>query len=322
MTIAKAKKTILENGLLKPNDTVILGVSGGPDSIFLAHLFLELQKEYSLEISVCHVNYHLRGADSDRDEKIVSDFCANAGWPCLIKQAPKFTNSNLEDRLRRYRHDFFQTTLQATGADKIALAHTKDDRVETFLMFLLRGAGLRGLASMSYRNNHIIRPLLDLAKPEIVDYLTNHNITFGLDKTNEDPSFTRNKIRHQLLPLLRKDFASNIDNIISRTATLLQDDYSFIAASAERQATTLTTKAEAARLEIDLPHWQQLPPAMQRETLRIFIRQMKGDLQDVSLVHLQEISELLKHSENKKYKVFWELKITKENGKIVITNNK
>jgi len=203
--------------------TGVVAVSGGADSVALLRFLLEEGKRPL----VAHVNHQLRGADSDADEQFVRDLAASFRLPCRtlaidVKAQASRTGENLEAVARRLRYDFLIRIAQENNADWVATGHTADDQAETVLHRLLRGAGIQGLRGIAHERTlapgiRLVRPLLDTTREEIIAYLESLNQPWREDATNRDPAFTRNRIRHQLLPLLRS-FNPAIAEVLGRLA--------------------------------------------------------------------------------------------------------
>ena len=213
-------RLIDEYDMLPPGCTVVCAVSGGADSICLLHRLNQLRAIRPFTLVAAHYNHHLRGAESDRDEAFVKrwveDWCGPdpaAGQPPLpavrlitgggdVSGEAKRLGLGLEETARRMRYAFLEEAARAVGADRIATAHTADDNAETVLLHLLRGSGLQGLTGIRPRQGRLVRPLLTTTRREIEDYLELYHIPHVEDSTNQDDAYTRNQVRHQVIPLL------------------------------------------------------------------------------------------------------------------------
>ncbi|MDD5490076.1 MAG: tRNA lysidine(34) synthetase TilS, partial [Candidatus Moranbacteria bacterium] len=211
---------------------IVVGCSGGPDSVCLLDILRKLKDKYGLEIVVAHVNYGLRGKDSELDEKLVSNLAKKYSLPLETKKIPntkyQIPNTISEDNLRKIRYAFFEQTRKKYKADAIAVGHNLNDQAETVLMRILRGTGLRGLSAIKFRNEKIIRPLLNVPRKEIMAYLRRNKLPFRTDKTNLGTDFTRNKIRNKFLPYIVKDYNPNIEEVLYKLSQSAADDYDFI----------------------------------------------------------------------------------------------
>lgn len=237
--IEKVKKTIEKYNLLKKGDHVIVGVSGGPDSISLLYVLFSLRKEFQLKLSVVHINHLLRGKDSDEDAAYVKKYCENIGIPFYsykinIKKISRQLGISEEEAGRKARYDTFHEVLKKVRANKIAIAQNMNDQAETLLMRLTRGSGLDGLSGIDYiRDNTIIRPLLDITRSEIELFCQNKHLHPRIDKTNLKAIYTRNKIRLELIPYLEENFNSNMIYNLWKTAKILQEDRNFLQEKAD-----------------------------------------------------------------------------------------
>ena len=235
--IKKIRAFILENGLIKKNEKLVLGFSGGPDSVFLFEMLLRLKEEFALELSLAHINHLLRGEESDEDEAFVRDVAKRLGIPCYVKRESMQNYAKLhkigeEEAGREIRYNFFEEVLKGSGADKVALAHNLDDEIETFMFRLMRGTSLKGLEGIPVRRERYIRPALNFYKEEIMDYLHRNNIEYRVDSSNLKNNYTRNSIRLDLIPEIEKRYNTNfkekIVNLmeeIKEVNTLLKVDY-------------------------------------------------------------------------------------------------
>ena len=211
--IDRVRQYVRRHGLLRPGERVAVAVSGGADSVALLRILLELRGELGVVLSVAHFHHGIRGAEADRDQQFVQDlagsfqldFRSGAGNAPTQARADK---TSLETAARELRHRWFLELVNQGEAEKIATAHTLDDQAETVLMRVLRGAGVLGLAGIfpEQEERHLVRPLLEVSRAEIEAYLRSLGQTWREDSTNRDLEHTRNRIRHELLPRLEKDY--------------------------------------------------------------------------------------------------------------------
>lgn len=212
-----------DSSLLEKKSRILIAVSGGPDSVCLLHMLAFLRAKDPATLAIVHVNYQLRGKESQSDERFVEALAKKYGIPCFTKRYPKTSKKRDEESLRDFRYRFFSSLAQEHHFDLIALGHQKNDQAETFLMNLIRGCGPLGLASMSPKQGKYIRPLLDTSREEILRYLSTCQLAFRLDESNTDVRYTRNRIRHELIPLLAKRFNPNIVTTLARSASLFSE---------------------------------------------------------------------------------------------------
>ncbi len=197
--------------LIENNDTIVVGFSGGPDSVFLVEMLKKLQDFFKFKIYLVHINHLLRGEDADADENFSYDYAKRNNLEIFVKRIPvkeiaKKTGKTLEEVGREERYNFFSEIYNKVGANKIATAHNKDDQIETFLFRLVRGTSLQGLEGIKLKYNNIIRPISEIYKKDILEYLNKNEIQCKIDKTNFENEFTRNSIRLDLIPFIEKRY--------------------------------------------------------------------------------------------------------------------
>ena len=197
--------------LIKNNDNIVVGFSGGPDSVFLVEMLKKLQCFFNFKIYLVHINHLLRGEDADSDENFSFEYAKKNNLEIFIKRIPvkkiaKEIGKTLEEVGREERYKFFFEIYEKVGANKIATAHNKDDQIETFLFRLTRGTSLQGLEGIKTKNNNIIRPISEIYKKDILEYLNKNEIQYKIDKTNFENEFTRNSIRLDLIPFIEERY--------------------------------------------------------------------------------------------------------------------
>ena len=197
--------------LIENNDNIVVGFSGGPDSVFLVEMLKKLQYFFNFKIYLVHINHLLRGEDADSDENFSFEYAKKNNLEIFIKRIPvkkiaKEIGKTLEEVGREERYKFFSEIYEKVGANKIATAHNKDDQIETFLFRLTRGTSLQGLEGIKTKNNNIIRPISEIYKKDILEYLNKNEIQYKIDKTNFENEFTRNSIRLDLIPFIEERY--------------------------------------------------------------------------------------------------------------------
>ena len=197
--------------LIENNDIIVVGFSGGPDSVFLVEMLKKLQYFFNFKIYLVHINHLLRGEDADSDENFSFEYAKKNNLEIFIKRIPvkeiaKEVGKTLEEVGREERYKFFSEIYEKVGATKIATAHNKDDQIETFLFRLIRGTSLQGLEGIKIKNNNVIRPISEIYKKDILEYLNKNEIQYKIDKTNFENEFTRNSIRLDLIPFIEERY--------------------------------------------------------------------------------------------------------------------
>ena len=221
--ISQFKEYNFSKNLIDDNDTIIVGFSGGPDSVFLVEMLKQIKKEKNINIVLVHINHMYRGKDADDDEEFSKNYAKENNFQFFSKkinleELAKKTKKSFEETGREERYKFFDEVLNKVSANKIATAHNKDDQVETFLFRLIRGTSLDGLECIKEKKDNIIRPILNFYKKDIVKYLDENKIKYRTDKTNFENTYTRNSIRLDLIPFIETrynpKFKDKILNII------------------------------------------------------------------------------------------------------------
>jgi len=270
---------IKEHQMLAPGRKVLVAVSGGPDSMVLLHLLRELAPRFKVKIHVAHLHHGLRGKEADRDLTLVRDYCMKSGFPFNskrvdVRELARRKRLSLETAARAARYEFLSHCAGRMGATVIALGHTADDQVETFLMRLLRGAGGRGLRGMQPVRRAgtltIIRPLLRTWRSEILSLSRAHGVGYRIDRSNRDTSFFRNRVRHRLIAYLEKGYSPQIKEIVRRSAEILGHEHAFVHDEAAKFLTRLA-RVRGARIALPLDRLLALPPALRAELLRIAV---------------------------------------------------
>lgn len=266
------KRYIEANQLIRPGDGVVVGLSGGPDSVFLLYALHMLQARMSFTLWAVHVHHGIRGAEADRDEAFSEKLCAKLDIPfrAVHVAAPAYAAQHglsLEEAARILRYEALETARQQltqAPAAWIAVAHHLDDQAETVLHNLVRGAGLRGLAGMENRRNHVIRPLLSIKREDILKWLKQYDIPYVTDSTNADPHYTRNRIRSTVLPELR-EINPEASAHIAHSAALLREADAYFHALALQYVdahATLTGAPDSANAVDRSAHARPKSPAL------------------------------------------------------------
>lgn len=327
--IKKIQNNIFQRNLFERGEGLVLGISGGPDSVCMTEILAKLQKKYDLKLILAHVNYGLRGKDSEKDQELVEELAQKYGLELFVLNFKSLLSSGhlplskgkrktsfSEKELRDVRYDFFEKIRKENNFDHIAVAHSLDDQVETFLMRMIRGAGLSGLSAMKFKIGKIIRPLLDISKKEILEFLKANKIKYCIDKTNKTNVFFRNKIRNVFLPTLEKNFNPNIKKILFENSLTIADDYTLLSNLAKEEYAKIFSQNGIG----SVPEILKLPESLQKMVLREAIEMAKKNLRDIDASHVEEILKAIKSSKNKSQKVsFKGLKLVRKSDKLKIS---
>jgi len=301
----KVEETIKKFNMLSFDDKILVGVSGGPDSVVLLKILLSFRQKYNLSIYIAHLNHMLRGRESDEDADFVKNLAQKLDLPyevksCNLSEIIKKKRSNLEEIAREYRYKFFSETTEKLKINKIALGHNADDQVETFLMRLIRGSGLEGLIGIPPVRNKIIRPLIECNRKEIEEYCQIHQIEYRIDSSNKETIYFRNKIRLELLPLLSKEYNKNIKDIILHLQSMISEVSIYLQQKTELLFTEIVKVEGQERIIIDLTKFNTLALALKRRIIRKSIEVIKGNLYSINFSHNNEILKISEYQSGEK----------------------
>jgi tRNA(Ile)-lysidine synthase len=293
-------------GLISHGDRVLVAVSGGPDSTALLHLLHGLQQEFGLHLEVAHLQHGIRGEEAKEDARFVAEMAQSLKLPFHLKEIdlPKMKASagkgNLEALARAERYRFFTEVARERRLDKVATAHTRDDQAETILMWLLRGSGMKGLGGMTPLQKMrisgidaadsitVIRPLLDISKQEILDYLAENEFAYRTDRTNQDTALLRNWIRQELLPAMKQRAGDDFPARLGREAELLRDEDRYLDRLASKRLEEIRSAGGLDRTALS-----REPRPMRRRILRLWIAEKRGHLRGLDFIHIEALLRLI-----------------------------
>ena len=268
MLLEQVKRTIDRYHLLDKGDRLIVGVSAGVDSMVLLHLLNTYRQEFDLSLIVAHINHGLRPKESEKEAELVQKESERLGLTFEygqfnVKEFQKVGGISLQDAARKIRFHFFNVLLQKYNANKIALGHNADDQVETVLLRLMRGSGLKGLKGMlPIREGRVIRPLLEVWRREIESFAEEMKIPYLLDSSNLKKNYLRNRLRLTLIPLIEKEYQPNFKKIVLKTSTILREENDYLERGAE-EAYQKIVREEKDALSFKFSEYQFLHPAIQ-----------------------------------------------------------
>jgi len=292
------RATIEEYNLVKKKDRIILGVSGGPDSVCMLYQFQAIAKDYKLHLVCVHLNHGLR-PEADEEERYIHSLCRKLTIPCVSekrKVKTLYAGDSLEQTARKVRFDFFLACARRYKSKTLALAHHKDDLAETVLMRLIRGSGLRGLRGFlprsRYKSLTVIRPMINVTKNDILAWLKDHGVSYCTDASNTDDVFLRNRIRMQVLPLLR-ELNPNIVDTLYNASQAIAADYEFISLVAREAFLGLRKREAGQRLYLDLEGVKKLSQPLFNNVIRTAIEELQGHTRRLEVRHLKEVYDLV-----------------------------
>jgi tRNA(Ile)-lysidine synthase len=315
--LERVRRTIERECMLARGDAVVVGVSGGPDSLCLLHVLSRLREAYGLTLHVAHLNHQLRGPEADADAQFVARLAAEWGLPATVESVDvaAFAHAHklaIEEAARQARYAFLARVARQKHAFKVAVGHNADDQVETVLMHWLRGAGLSGLRGMQPvtslselrlgeeqdATTHspgllLIRPLLGVPRGEIEAYCAVHGLQPRFDRSNLDTTYYRNRLRHELLPLL-ETYNPRIREAILRASSLAAADYACLREQTESAWARVVRAQSEQAIAFDLRQWRALPLSMQRSTVRKAIHRLRRSLRNIDWVHVDNALQVLR----------------------------
>jgi tRNA(Ile)-lysidine synthase len=270
----RVARTIRRHALLARGERALVALSGGPDSVALAHLLLELQAAGELIVAgFAHFNHQLRGQDADDDEAFCRGMASALALPIEVaradvRAAAREVHRSIEDVARELRYAFFEQAADRLAADAIAVGHTLDDQAETFLLRLVRGSGARGLAGILPRAGRVVRPLLDISRADLRQYAADRALAFRTDVSNADLSIPRNRVRHELIPYLEREFSPGISRVLAREAASAREDENRLQQEAIDFTRSIVLRTTGGKIEVDASALRSLPPAIAARVAR------------------------------------------------------
>ena len=293
------EKTVSTYGMLEPKDSVLVGVSGGPDSVALLHVLIKLASRFSLRLGVAHLNHSLRQKDSDKDAEFVASLAGKFDLPCYVRKenVNKYKVENklsLEEAARRVRYTFLDSVSESNNFNKIALGHHSDDNAELVLMNLFRGSGPKGISGIPpVRDGKIIRPLINLKRSEIIDYLETKGLKHVSDTSNLDTRYIRNRIRLNLIPLLKESYNPKIIDTLNRLSEIIGFEEEWIEDTIHPLFEKTALSLQDDIVSFSVPRLKEINIAARRRIIRKAIERIKGDLRRITFFHIDSVINLL-----------------------------
>lgn len=317
----KVLKTIKKFEQIQSGDTVIIGVSGGPDSICLLNILKNLQNQLGIKIVVAHINHKIR-EEADEETRYVEEFCKKIDVPCFVKYADiikmaKENKCGTEEIGRAVRYEFFEEVLTKVNGNKIATAHNANDNAETVLMNIMRGSGLSGLKGIDrIRDNKFIRPIIECSRDEIEEYCREHKLDPRYDKTNEENTYTRNKIRNLLIPYIQENFNPNIIETLNRMSEILYADDIYFENNVKTAYENLLEEKDENQIVLNLKKFNDYEKVIKSRIILYTINNLRGTAKDIEKIHIEDIIKLCSNNIGNKFL------IPNKNLKIMVKNKK
>ncbi|HDP69732.1 MAG TPA: tRNA lysidine(34) synthetase TilS [Actinobacteria bacterium] len=278
--------------MFESGDKVLVAVSGGQDSVLLLHFLIQLKDVFDLSLHIFHLNHMLRGDDSYKDAVFVRDLAEkeNLSSTILSYNVPDYIakkNLSTEEGARKVRYMLLEKVAKDINADKVALGHTADDQVETFLMRILRGSGLKGLSAIPPVRGVFVRPLIEITRKEIESYCKSEGIDFRVDISNFDSTYLRNRVRRDLIPVLEQ-YNPDLRDTIFQTIRVVSDDNQYLDEIASKEFYSVSA-IKNDLISFSLKKLKALPVAVKRRVLRKGIEILKGNLEGIEFKHLKDL---------------------------------
>lgn len=314
-------KTIKDNNLINKGDKIVIGVSGGPDSICLLHLLNNLKDTLKITIYVAHINHSIREV-ADMETKYVQDFCKKIGVECFVKKEDilslaKKQKKGTEEVGRQVRYSFFDEVLEKTNSNKIATAHNSNDRAETVILNILRGSGISGLKGIeAIRDQKYIRPLINTDRESIEKYCEENNLEPKIDETNKENIYTRNKVRNVVIPYIKKEFNQNIIKTINRLSIVATEENDYLMKITKQEYANISN-IENGIITLDLKRFNNLELVIKRRLILYTINEAIHTTNGIEKVNLDDIVKLCSNNIGNKYLTpIKEIKIYVKKGKV------
>lgn len=350
----KVLKTIQRYNMLQDGDKVVIGVSGGPDSMTLLNILNNLKEKLNINLYVAHINHMIR-KEADEETEYVKDFCAKINVEFFAKkirveEEAKKQKIGTEEAGRNIRYEFFEEVAKKVGANKIATAHNSNDNAETVLMNIIRGTSVSGLKGIDkVRDGKFIRPIIECSRDEIEEYCKEQNLNPKYDKTNDENIYTRNKIRNMLIPFLKKEFNPNIVDGINRLSQIATEEEQFISKTVEKEYERLKIGANNSEkilqnrtdlnqkesnkilmqniekvnksIVLDLKEFNKLDYVIKAKLILYTISKVYGSTNGIEKIHIDDIIKLCSNNIGNKYLTPKAgIKVYVRKGKITIKN--
>ena len=309
----KVLETIKKYQLIEKEDKLVIGVSGGPDSMALLHILLTLQEKEqipSCTLLVAHVNHMLR-KEADEETAYVEEFCRLHQIPCFVKRAKveelaQKAKMGTEEMGRNIRYQFFEEVRQKEKAQKIVTAHHANDNAETVLMNILRGsgtAGLRGIEPIRKNEKNVVfvRPLLNCTKEEIYEYCKEKKLQPKIDKSNQENVYNRNKVRNILIPFLEKEWNPNIVATLNRLSELARQENQYLERQTQKAYEDMVLEEGKDSIVLSLKKWNGQDFVIKSRVIRYTINRLLGTTKDIEKIHIEDIIKLCENNVGNKY---------------------
>ncbi len=319
-------KTIEKYKLIESGDGVLIAVSGGPDSMCLLDILNKLKEKLNIKIAVVHVNHGIR-EEANEETEYIKNYCEKYNIKIYVKyekvvELAKQNKIGLEEAGRKVRYDFFDEVLQETKFNKIAIAHNMNDKVETILMNIIRGSGSLGLKGIEpKRENKYIRPLIEIERKDIEEYCSKNKLNPKFDKSNNDNTYTRNKIRNILIPFIKKEFNPNVIKGINNLSEIVTEEQNYLEKIVNNIYSQIKIEENKDKVILDLKEFNKQDTIIKKRLLLLSVNKIFGSSKNIEKIHIEDIIKLCERNIGNKYLTpNKNIKFFVNKGKIIITH--
>ncbi len=304
----KVFETIKKYNLIENGDKIVCGVSGGPDSISMLDILRKIKEEkrINFEIYVAHINHMIREESTD-DEEYVENYCKkyNIQFFCKRAKVQEIASENkigTEEAGRNVRYEFFEEIQNQKNANKIAIAHNKNDKIETIIMHMLRGSGLSGLEGIKpIRDQKYIRPLIECERAEIENYCEENELHPRIDRTNFENEYTRNKIRNIVIPYIKQEFNPNIIETVNRLSQVITEENEFFNKIVQEAYGKVVIEEKNDQIILKLKEFNELEKTIKKRLILYVTKRLKGSSKGVEMIHIEDIIKLCNNNIGNKF---------------------
>lgn len=306
----KVLNTINKYHLIKSGDKIVLAVSGGPDSLFMLYILNKIKNDINIalnfDIVVCHINHMIR-EEANAEEEFVKNFCKKINVECYTKRIDVINYANnkkigTEEAGRIVRYDFFEKIMKSTGANKIAVAHNKNDKVETMIMNLLRGSGISGLRGIEpIRDEKYIRPIIEIDRKDIEKYCEENDLNPRIDKSNFENIYTRNKVRNIVIPYIKENFNPNIIQTMTRLSDILTEEDDFLNELTKQKYLNLLIDSNNEEIILDLKKFNKEEKVIKKRLIIYTVTRLCGSSKGLEKIHIDDIIKLCENNIGNKF---------------------
>lgn len=317
-------KTIKKYNLIESGDKLVLGVSGGPDSISMLNVLREIAEDETIDLKfqivVSHINHNIR-KEAKEDEEFVKKYCDENNIKFFSKSidVEKIANNSkigIEEAGRKVRYEFFDEVLKETNSNKIAIAHNKNDKVETMIMNVLRGSGLLGLKGIEPKRGKYIRPLIEIEREKIEEYCEEKNLNPRIDKTNFDNTYSRNKVRNVVIPYIKQEFNPNIIKTLDRLSELVKEEDTYVEKQVEKAYKEIFIEENNEEIILNLKKFNNYEKVIKSRIVLYTITRLFGSSKGIEKIHIDDILKLCKNNIGNKFLT------PNKNLKVLVKNHK